>query len=53
MTQLQPLDGVKGYLKNLTQVVEVEWVLPRQGAVQPGLEEGGPAGLVLAGASAV
>ncbi len=34
-------------------LVEVEGKLPRDRAVQPGLEEGGPAALVLVGTAAV
>ena len=37
----------------LTQVVEVEWVLSGQRAVEPGLEVRAPAALVLVGAAAV
>ena len=34
-------------------MIKVEWVLPRDGAVESGLEEGGPAVLVAVGAAAV
>ena len=34
-------------------MIEVEWVLPGEGAVEPGLEECGPAVLVLIGTALV
>ena len=40
-------------LNLLTEVIEVEWVLSGQRAVEPGLEVRGPAALVLVGAAAV
>ena len=50
------VDGGGLYIKGnnlLTEVIEVEWVLSGQRAVEPGLEVGGPAALVLVGAAAV